>query len=318
VYIWIIDEEWAGYDREEALLKKEFPGVEIKYSKNGTYRDDLEEAGKQADAVICQISVEMSADIINGLKKCKVISVYGAGYNNVDVQAAKLRGIAVCNVPGYCVEDVSDWVIGAIYYCNKKIGAWDEAIAAGKWGAGAGEGTINRLSASTLLIVGYGRIGKAAAAKASALGMKVLIYSPSGKKPEGGLEGVSLKEGLSRADFVSIHTALNRETTKLVNRDFFSMMKKGAYFINASRGKVVDEAALIEAVKTNRIKGAVVDVVETEPPEKESPILHTRGITVTPHIAYLSEDALAELQETAARNAADILKGRKTDNTVKI
>jgi D-3-phosphoglycerate dehydrogenase len=314
VLVWIIDEEWNSYELEEGLLNRELPGLEIRYSKNGTFREDLETFGKKADGIICQISVPVTGDFIAALEQCRIISVYGAGYNNVDTAAAKARGITVCNVPGYCVDDVSDYVIAAIYHCNKQLAEYYRHIQNGKWGAQAVPEIISRLSVSTLFIVGYGRIGRAVAAKARALGMEVLACDALVRPPEG--IAVSLEEGLARADFVSIHVAYTGETEHLANRDFFSRMKKSAWFINASRGRVVDEAALIEAVEAGRIRGAVVDVVETEPPPPESRILHTPGILVTPHISYLSVDALRELQETAARNVADILKGRSTENIV--
>jgi D-3-phosphoglycerate dehydrogenase len=283
---------------------------------------DLEKFGKEADAVICQISVEMNQAVIDGLLNCKVISVYGTGYNNVDVPAAARKHIKVCNVPGYCVDDVSDYVIAALYHYNKRIDAYYREIQNGKWGIQAVTEKIIRLSASTLFIVGYGRIGRTVAAKAKALGMNILMYDPYFKMGEGDpgenqVTPVSLAEGLSRADYVTVHVALTKETERLVNREFLSQMKPTACFINASRGKVVDEAALIEAVEKKQIRGAVLDVVETEPPRPDAKILHTGGIVVTPHISYLSDDALNELQETAARNAADVLIRGNSDNIVK-
>jgi D-3-phosphoglycerate dehydrogenase len=313
--VWIIDEEWSSYEAEEGILNRELPGLEIRYSKNGSYREDLEQFGKKAGGIICQISVAMTGELIAALEQCRVISVYGTGYNNVDVAAATARGITVCNVPGYCVDDVSDYVMAAIYHCNKQLGEYHRHIRNGKWGAQAAGEIINRLSASTLFIIGYGRVGRAAAAKARALGMEVLAYDALAEPR--GVTAVSLEEGLARADFVTLHTAYTKETEHLADRDFFSRMKSSAWFINASRGGVVDEEALIGAVENRRIRGAVVDVVETEPPPPDARILHTPGILVTPHIAYLSVEALGELQETAARNAADILNGRASENIVR-
>ncbi|MDR2402581.1 MAG: C-terminal binding protein [Spirochaetaceae bacterium] len=310
--VWIIDKEWNSYELEEGLLNRELPGLEIRYSKNETCREDLEKFGKKAGGIICQISVAITGDFIAALEQCRVISVYGAGYNNVDTAAARARGITVCNVPGYCVDDVSDYVMAAIYHGNKQLEEYHRHIRNGKWGAQAVTEIINRLSVSTLFIAGYGRIGRAVAAKAKALGMEVLAYDAL-SKPQG-VTAVSLEEGLARADFVTLHVAYTRETEHLADRDFFSRMKNSAWFINASRGGVVDEGALIEAVESKRIRGAVVDVVETEPPPPDARILHTPGILVTPHISYLSVDALRELQETAARNVADILKGRPSEN----
>jgi phosphoglycerate dehydrogenase-like enzyme len=145
--------------------------------------------------------------------------------------------------------------------------------------------------------------------------MNILVHNRT-IKTEPGITFVSMEEGLAKADYVTVHTAYTKETERLANREFFSRMKPTAYFINASRGKVVDEAALIEAVEQKRIRGAVLDVVETEPPPADAKVLHTEGILVTPHISYLSVNALRDLQETAARNAADVLNGKHTDNLV--
>jgi len=316
VLVWIIDDEWSGYAIEEALLKKELPGVEIVYTRGSDAAAGLAAFGPKADAVVCQVSVAMNAGVIDKLERCKVISVYGAGYNNVDVAAARRRGIAVCNVPGYCADDVSDYVIAALYYWNKRIAAYAEELKnGGGWGAQAAPEIGRRLHGQTLFVAGYGRIGRAVAKKAGALGLKTLAWSPR-HAPGPEVEAVSLDEGLSRADFVTVHVALRAETEGMANAAFFARMKRGAYFINTSRGKVVDEAALIAALKSGHLRGAMLDVLAAEPPPDGAEILRVPGLVVTPHISYLSRDALDELQKTAAQNAADILNGRPSNNVV--
>jgi len=316
--IWIIDEEWADYQQEETLLTRALPDCEIRHSGND-YTADLAAFGHRADAVICQITVDMNAATIAALKQCRVISVYGAGYNNVDVAAARRQGITVCNVPGYCVEDVSDYVIAAIYHFNKSLGAFHAHIQDGRWGAQAVDRIVQRLSASCLLIIGCGRIGQALAAKALSLGMTVLCADPGlsdSAARELGLEKVELFAGLARADYVSVHAKLTPATTKLLNAQAFAALKPGAYFINAARGGVVDEAALVATVRSGRVAGALLDVVTTEPPQLSDEIFHCAGIEITPHISYLSQGALAELQSTAASNALCVIQGQAAVNAV--
>jgi len=318
--IWIIDEEWTDYLSEIARIHKAFPSADIRHSGND-FAADLADFGHRADAIICQINIDMGKKTIQALENCKVISVYGAGYNNVDVDAATKRGIAVCNVPGYCVEDVSDYVIAALYHVNKGIAAYGAGVSNGLWGAQAVNTIVNRLSASVLLIVGCGRIGKAVASKAQALGMHVLCADPGMSQEDATklkLTKVDLDEGLAQADYVSVHAPLSPQTSGLLNAKRFACMKPSAYFINASRGGLVDEAALIAAVKAKKIAGAVLDVVAQEPPLPDAIILHTPGIVVTPHISYLSQGALAELQATAADNVIHVLQNQVTPNLVRI
>lgn len=315
--IWIIDEEWPDYALETQHLSLALPGCEIRRSGND-FTADLESFGTDADAVICQINIPMTAEVVARLGRCKVISVYGAGYNNVDVAAAREKGITVCNVPGYCVEDVSDYVIAAIYHFNKSLGNYHANIQNGLWGAQAAKVIINRLSASVLMIVGCGRIGKAAAKKAKSLGMAVLAFDPYLSEAEAadcGIEKVGLLDGLARADYVSVHAKLTPETEKLIGGAALAAMKPSAYLINAARGGVIDEAALIAAVSSGGIAGAMLDVVTCEPPDYNTGIFNCPGIFVTPHISYLSVGALKELQLTAAQNAAAVLLG-KPQNTV--
>lgn len=316
--IWIIDDEWPDYEIEKKAIKEKFPDCEIIFSPED-YKADLERFGSKADAVICQISVDMSRETIKKLENCKVISVYGVGYDKVDVAAAKEFGIYVTNVPGYCMEDVSDYVIAAMYRQNKKLVSYNESIKNGLWGAQAVQSKIRRLSSQSLFIVGFGRIGRMIAQKARAVGMPVLFYDPYVNEQtasELGVEKVSMEEGFKRADFISLNTKLNDETKHLISDREIAMMKKGAYIINASRGKVVDEAALVKAVRSGFLSGATLDVIENEPPKGDEEIFKCQNIFITPHISYLSADSLNELQLTAAVNVLRILSGEIIDEIV--
>lgn len=316
--IWIIDEEWERYAIETNVIHTAFPDAEIVMSGQN-YREDAAEYAPKADAVLVQVSMRVDAALIAQLKRCRIISVYGVGYDNVDVAAATAGGIAVTNVPGYCTEDVSDYVIAAIYHCNKTLLTYAKSCQGGAWGAMAAKHLIHRIAGSKLLIIGLGRIGGAVAAKAKAMRMEILCYDPYVSSEQAkalGVTSVSLDEGLAQADYVSLNMRLTDETKGFLNAEMFRKMKKTAYLINASRGGTVDEAALIEAVKTGEIAGACLDVICEEPPSPDNPILHTEGIFVTPHISYLTQSSLDELQRTAAQNVVSFLLGEKITSVV--
>ncbi|MGN0642878.1 MAG: C-terminal binding protein [Huintestinicola sp.] len=316
--IWIIDDEWDGYDIEMTAIRKAFPEAEIVIS-GMNYLSELDTVGAKADAIIAQISVKIDADMIAALKNCKIISVYGVGYDKIDVAAAKAKGIAVANVPGYCTDDVSDYVIAAIYHCNKTLLRYAETCRGGPWGAMAAKKLIRRIGGSTLFIIGLGRIGSEIARKANAMNMEVLCYDPyitAEQAEKFGVKKVELDDGLSAADFVSLNMKLTAETEGFMNMSCFKKMKSSAYLINASRGGTVNEADLIEAVKSGVIAGACLDVICHEPPAADDPIINTDGIFVTPHISYLTQSSLDELQLTAALNVTDFLSGKKVASVV--
>jgi D-3-phosphoglycerate dehydrogenase len=313
---WIVDDEWPDYEAELELLRRVHPGCEIRLSKEASPQE-IEDFGRQADALICQISVPVDRKLIEQLKNCKVISVYGVGYNNVDVSAAREFGMDVTNVPGYCSEDVADYVIAAIYRQNQKICYYATKTPQGLWGAQAMDKNPRRLSSQTLFVAGFGNIGRRVAEKAVGIGMNVTYYdyveTDSMKEfaKKIGARKVSLEDGIKDADVITVHIALTGETKGFFSKKIFAAMKPEVHFINAARGGVVDEAALIEAVKSKTIASATLDVIAHEPPKSDEPILHTENICVTPHISYLSVDSLHELKMRAARNASDILLGKK-------
>mgnify|MGYP000352647225 CR=1 FL=1 len=174
--IWIIDEEWPDYELVMQLLKTQYPDCDIRFS-TFDYAADLDAFGENADAVICQVYAPMPAATIQRLKKCKIIAVYGGGYDRVDIAAAKEKGIYVTNVSGYCAEDLSDYVMAAIFAANKHFLVAEEALDAGKWGANAVGDKGIRLRESTLLIVGCGTIGSLVAKKAQVHQMHVIAYA---------------------------------------------------------------------------------------------------------------------------------------------
>lgn len=310
--LWIIDEEWPEYSLEKRVFDTVFAEYDLRISSND-YKNDLRAFGFRADAVIAQISVDVDAGLIGELRSCKVISVYGSGYNNVNVAAARAKGIPVAFVPGYCAQDIAEYVIAAVCHFQKDPSGFSDEIGRGLWGAQAMPRPGHRIGAGSILVIGFGRIGRAVARKAHALGMQVLACDPFVKKEallESGARLVALEEGLAQADYISVHTTYTPGMAPLLSGSEFALMKKTAVLINASRGGVIAQGDLVKAVASGTIRGAALDVLAVEPPEPDDPVLHTPGILVTPHISYLSVDSLAELQTRAAQNAACILAGK--------
>ncbi|SNX54280.1 C-terminal binding protein [Thermoanaerobacterium sp. RBIITD] len=318
--IWIIDEEWSNYDIEENLLRQNFPDCMIKHSKNN-YHKDLNEFGQYADAILCQIYVNITNETIEALKNCKVISIYGGGYDRVDINAAKSKDIKVTFVPGYCVEDVSDYVIACIYYFNKQLNNTAfNSLEKGQWGAQAITHLNRRIKNSTLFIIGFGRIGRLVAKKANSLDLNVIVYDPYVSNniiKEYNVKRVDLEVGLKNADYISINTRYYEETKALISMKEFKLMKNTAIIINTSRGGVIVQDDLIQAVENGTIAGAALDVVENEPPKIGEGIFKCKNILVTPHISYLSKESIEELKIRAVNNVVKALKGEQIEDLVK-
>ncbi len=316
--IWIIDEEWPDYDVETKILKEKYPDCEIKFSGND-YKKDLEEFGYKADAIIAQVYVYIPKETIDKLENCKCIALFGGGFDRVDIDAAKEKGIMVTNVQGYCAEDLADYVMAGIFYWGKKLDLYDDAIKEGKWGAVAAEVPIKRIGKSVLMIIGCGKIGSTVAKKAISLGMKVIAYDPyvsAEKMQEIGVEKVELEEGLPKADYISINAKYYEGTHHLITKKHFQLMKKSAYLVNTARGRIINEQDMIDAVNEGLIAGAVVDVISNEPPSTHEAIFDCEGIVVTPHVSYISEESYMELKVRASNNAIMMLEGGKPSDLV--
>ena len=313
--IWIIDEEWKDYDLENEVLRKKFPGVEIKCSTYD-YEKDLNEFGYKADGILAQVYAPIPKETIEKLENCKGIAVYGGGYDKVDTIVAREKNISVTNISGYCAEDLADYVAAAMYFANKKIAQYSsnvvEDVKEGKWGAMAVTNNVHRLCDEKLLVVGFGVIGRAVAKKAKNIGIEVIAFDDFVDEKvmlENGVRKVTWEEGFKEADYVSINLKGCDENEDKVTLNEFKLMKDTAWLINTSRGKVVSEKDLIQAVKDKEIAGAVLDVIKNEPPKGDEPILHCENIYVTPHVSYISVESFRALKEFALGNLISMLEG---------
>ncbi len=250
--------------------------------------------------------------------RCLMVSRYGVGVDNIPVDHATTLGIVVTNVPDFCVDEVSDHALALLLCCSRRIVRFARTTALGTWDFEIGRG-MTRLRGQCLGLVGYGRLGRALAAKAAPLGLSVLAYSPrltAGPLSPGVVGTNSLEELLTRADFVSLHVPPTPETRGIISEGALRLMKPTAYLINTARGALVDEQALFRAIGEGWIAGAALDVLSVEPPAADNPLLGLEQVIVTPHAAFYSEQSIADVQQRAAENVASVLSGRRPANIV--
>jgi D-3-phosphoglycerate dehydrogenase len=260
---------------------------------------------------------KVTAEVMDAMPNCRLISRLGVGIDNVDVPAASARGIWVANVPDYGVDEVATHAIALVLAQLRGLHRLISDTRVGLWNASAVH-PIQRLTSLTLGVVGFGRIGRATGSKGAGLGMRVVVYDPflSDEQIRGaGAQPVELDELFGEADFITLHLPLDASTRHLINARTLGLMKPTAYLVNTARGGLVDEVALLEAVRAGRIRGAALDVLSIEPPPAEDEVLqalqrHER-IIVTPHIAWYSEQARVDMRQRAAEDIARVLRGER-------
>ncbi len=257
----------------------------------------------------------LSADTLSALPVLRYISVLATGYNVVDLEAAAERGIAVSNVPAYATESVAQMVFAHLLNLTQDVGGHSRGVREGRWSSCADfcywDRPLIELAGLTMGIIGFGRTGRATAALARAFGMKVVVHDVvgGGQMPQGCVF-VELEDLFRRSDVVSLHCPLTAETRGLVNADRLSLMKPTAFLINTSRGAVVDEAALADALNEGRIAGAGLDVLSSEPPDAGNPLLRARNCFITPHIAWATRAARERLLAASVENVRCFIEGR--------
>ncbi len=307
----VTDYVWPSLDPERSVLEP--IGAELVPSPSGD-ADTLAQLAADADGILtCFAKVPRS--VIAAATRCRIIARYGIGVDNIDLAACNERGIIVTNVPAYCIDEVSDHALALLLALARKLPAYDRATKSGRWDVQVGK-PIRRLKGQTLGIVGLGKIGTALAAKAKAFGLRVLAYDPylePGRVRERGAEPVDFRTLLHESDFVSIHAPLSAQdgTAGLFGDAEFRAMKRTAYLINTARGGIVDDKALYRALREEVIAGAGIDVLPTEPPPPDSPLLQLTNLILTPHAAFYSEESLNDLQIMAAQEVARVLTGQR-------
>ncbi len=283
-----------------------------------TAPEELRSRADGADVLLTNKTVITSADIA-ALPGLKYIGVLATGYNVVDVEAARKRGIVVTNIPSYSTASVAQMVFAHLFALTARVEHYTEANRRGRWSAGPDfcwwDTPLTELAGKTFGIVGLGNIGMAVARIALAMGMKVLAYtSKTAADLPDGIEPVPLDELFGRADVVSLHCPLTPVTRHLVDARRLALMKPGAVLINTGRGPLVDEFALAEALNKGTIAGAGVDVLSCEPPSADNPLLSARNCMVTPHIAWATREARERLLKIACDNLRAFIAGCPQNN----
>jgi D-3-phosphoglycerate dehydrogenase len=279
--------------------------------------DDIRKAAADADGVLVGAAEPYTAGVIQVLGKCKVISRVGIGYNNIDVKEATRQGIPVAIVLDASVHEVSDHAMALLLAFSRRLLPLVQGLRRGVWKSGSTEifavrGQMFRLKEQTLGLVGVGRIGSRVAPKARAFGMRVLGYDPylsARELEERGAEKVDFEQLLTESDYISIHAPLTPETEKMFGLREFQKMKPSAVIINTSRGGILDETALHQALLGGAIAGAGLDVCDPEPPSPENPLLQMEQVLVTGHSAFFSLSSMLELQHKATEAILMALRG---------
>jgi D-3-phosphoglycerate dehydrogenase len=269
--------------------------------------DEVIEVAKDADGIINQYA-PITRRVIESLKRCKVIARYGVGVDNIDVEAATEHKIIVANVPDYCIDEVSTHTMALILACARGITLLDRKRREKRWDFTLAK-PLFRTQGKILGLFGLGKIARAIAQKALGFGFKIIAYDPYVPKVDGGIKLVEFSQLLSDSDFVSLHVPLTAETRHSFGENELKKMKKTAYLINTSRGPIVDEKALYQAMKNRWIAGAALDVMEKEPPDWNSSLLQLDNLIITPHISFYSEESYVELKTKVAQAVLSVLKG---------
>ena len=298
----VLDSSYGDIDTEVAAASA--AGVEVV---------DARIDASEADGVLVQYAT-IDAKALDANPTWRVIGRYGVGVDTIDLDAASERGIPVVNVPDYCEEEVSTHAAALILSATRRIGEADALVRAGRWADWNELRPIWALSSATLSLIGIGRIGRETIRLMTPFFGRIVAYDPFAA-PADGVELVSLDEALEAGDVVSLHCPLTAETHHLINAAALKRMKPTAYLVNVSRGGLVDSEALAEALHANRLAGAALDVLETEPPT-DDPILSAPHVTLTNHLAWYSEQSEKRLRRLLAERCADVLMGQDAPSVV--
>ncbi len=311
----VTDDRYGSYEEEKRVLGEVDARLLV---RNLASAAEAKRELAQADAILANL-FPLTAEIIESLPKCRVISRYGVGYDSVDVPAATRKGIWVARVPDYAAEEVTDHAVALLLGCARKIPYRDKRIREGAWDLQK-EQPCHRIAGRTLGIVGYGTIGRRLHRKLSGFDLgQVLVHDPLVDRDtilSAGALPVDLPRLLQESDFISLHTLLNEATRRLIGAREIALMRPTAILINTSRGAVIDEPALVEALRQKRIAGAGLDVFETEPPAPESPLYQLENVILSDHAAWYSEESMSELKTRAAQNVAAALTTGRPQHSV--
>ena len=307
----VTDQVFPSIETETQLLAA--IGARIKVA-DGT-AEGVARVGGDADALL-NTYLPITDDLLGQLPACKIVARYGIGVDNVDLAAAARRGVVVTNVPDYSVEEVAVHTLGLLLALTRRLPEASALVRRGGWGLD-GLRPIRRLSTQRAGLVGFGRIARRLAGYLSAIGCEVVVHDPFVQPGPGIPPLLPLPDLLRGCDVVSLHAPLTPQTRGLISAAELAMMKPGAVLINTARGGLVDVDAVIGALRAGQLRAAALDVLDAEPPAAGRLPADLPGLLVTPHMAYYSEESIAESQRKAVTQVIKVLTGGQPDYPVR-
>ncbi len=312
----ITDYSFSDLSVEESILQSAGHAIEAWKEKKAAA--ELSSLVADADAVITQFA-PVNADVIASMQKARVIVRYGIGVDNVDLAAARAKGIPVCNVPDYCIDEVADHTLAFILAITRQVVTNDSTLKSGKWGLATSLDHMKSLRDLAVGVVGFGRIGREVVARLRPFRCRILVHDPMAKASDiEAADGipVTMRELLSLSDVITLHCPSTPATRGMLNSESLAKTRPGVCIINLARGDLIDPQALTAALQSGHVSAAALDVFNPEPIPADHPILKLNNVIVASHIASTSVPAVRKLRETAARLALMALNGEPLVNVV--
>lgn len=307
--VMVSDNRHGDYTIEQKILEECDAELIVLNCENSS---DMIDNCKEADGILLDMA-PMDREVVESLTKCKVVVRYGVGYDNVDIQACNEKGIYVANVPDYCADDVSEMALALLFTCQRQIALRDRKIREGEWNMNF-EHTC-RVKGKVLSVLGFGKIAKALIKKISGFELeKILVHDPYVDKEninDLGAHKVSFEKALKEGDYISLHMPVTKETMGIIDEDAFSLMKSSAILINTSRGQLIDENALLNALKKRKIAYVGLDTHNKEPLPNNSEFFKLDNCVLTDHTGFKTQESIIELKTKVALNAKAVLEGGK-------
>ncbi len=311
----VTDYTFPSLDIERAILEPsgcEFIAVQCKTPA------ELIPLLADADYVITQFA-PLNAAVLATMNKTRVIARYGIGVDNIDLEAARQRGIPVCNVPDYCIDEVADHALALILATSRAIVPQWAQVQTGRWTLPVPFEAMWALKDTTIGVVGFGRIGRAVVKRLRAFGCKLFVHDPflsPGRIEAEGCAPASLDELMSAADLITLHVPSTAGTRQMINRQTLAKMRAGVVLVNVSRGTLIDTGALVDALHSGHVRAVALDVIDPEPIPPDHPLLKMNNVIITPHSASVSVRAVRTLRESVAKTVLCAIRGEALPNIV--